>query len=389
MDLVRVEGAEHTRHPVIAALVDLPPRTLLTPERYQLAARRLQALPSAVVTRLRYRPTAGGLAELDAAVVERPTVPRGVVPLAALAARTAIQRELRLEVAAPTGSGELWTAAWRWWDARPRVAFALSVPSVAGLPGITTIQGVWERASYAVASAQPGGVAVVVRQERRRASFGLADWATGRLRWTAGAALDRWGDDSHAALDAGLDLRLAGDHVALGLDSAAWTPLGSGRRFATSDLSVALRSTTLPGRPQWSATAGVARASSASPYDLWPGAGTGLARAPLLRAHPLLDDGVVTGAAFGRQLTHGTLEYQHPLATRPVGTLHAAAFVDTARTWNGPGARRSGRWQTDVGAGVRVALPGAAGTLRVDLARGLADGQMVVSAGWLTGWAGR
>ena len=97
----------------------------------------------------------------------------------------------------------------------------------------------------------------------------------------------------------------------------------------------------------------------------------------------------MTGAAFGRQLTHGTLEYQHPLATRPVGTLHAAAFVDTARTWNGPGARRSGRWQTDVGAGVRVALPGAAGTLRVDLARGLADGQMVVSAGWLTTWSGR
>lgn len=389
VDLVRVEGAEHTRHPVIAAIVGLPPRTLLTPERYQLAARRLQALPSAVVTRLRYRPTAGGLAELDAAVVERPTVPRGVVPLAALAAHTAIQRELRLEVAAPTGSGELWTAAWRWWEARPRVAFALSLPSVAGLPGITTIQGVWERASYAVASAQPGGAAVVVRQERRRASFGLADWATGRLRWTAGAALDRWDDDSHAALDAGLDLRLADDHVALGLDAAAWTPLGSGRRFATSDLSVALRSTTLPGRPQWWARAGVARASSASPYDLWPGAGTGLARAPLLRAHPLLDDGVVTGAAFGRQLTHGTLEYQHPLVSRPVGTLHAAAFVDTARTWNGPDARRSGRWQTDVGAGVRVALPGAAGTLRVDLARGLADGQMVVSAGWLTGWAGR
>lgn len=389
VDLVRVEGAEHTRHPVIAALVGLPPRTLLTPARYQLAVRRLQALPSAAVARLHYRPTADGLAELDAAVVERPTVPRGVVPLAALAARTAIQRELRLEVAAPTGSGELWTAAWRWWDARPRVAFGLAVPSVAGLPGITTIHGVWERASYAVARAQPHGLAVIVRQERRRAGVSLADWATGRLRWTAGAALDRWDDDSHAALDAGLDVRLAGDRVALGLDVGAWAPLGSGRRFATSTLSVALRSTTLPDRPQWSATAGAALASSASPYDLWPGAGIGLARAPLLRAHPLLDDGVVTGAAFGRQLTHGTLEYQHPLVTRPVGTLHAAAFVDTAGSSHRPGARRSGRWQTDVGAGVRVALPGAAGTLRVDLARGLADGQMTVSAGWITAWAGR
>lgn len=390
VDLVRVEGAEQTRHPLITSLVGLPPRTLLTPERYALAARRLQALPSAALTRLRYRPTTGGLAELDAAVVERPTVPRGAVPLVALAARTAIQRELRLDVAAPTGSGELWSAAWRWWEARPRVTFGLAVPAVPGLPGVVSVQGLWEHASYAVVERSGSGDASrVVRQERRRASFGLADWATGRLRWTAGAAMDRWDDDSHAAVDAGLEMHVAGDRVAFRLDAAAWTPIGSGRRFATSAASVALRSTTASTRPQWSAVGGLSAATSASPYDLWPGAGVGLARTPLLRAHPLLDDGVVTGVAFGRQLAHASLEYQHPLATRPIGTLLAAAFLDTARAWRGTAGRAAGQGQVDVGAGLRVALPGAVGTLRLDLARGLADGRMVLSAGWLTAWAGR
>ena len=132
VDLVRVEGARRTRHPVVAALVDLPPRTLLTAERHGRAARRLRELPSAAVTRLRYRPLDGGLAEVEAVVVERATLPRGVVPVVATAARTWLQRELRLEVAAPTGSGELWTVAWRWWEARPRLAFALAVPAPSG-----------------------------------------------------------------------------------------------------------------------------------------------------------------------------------------------------------------------------------------------------------------
>ena len=60
VDLVSVEGARRTRHPVVTALVNLPPRTLLTPERFGRAARRLGEIPSAAVTRLRYRPVDGG-----------------------------------------------------------------------------------------------------------------------------------------------------------------------------------------------------------------------------------------------------------------------------------------------------------------------------------------
>ena len=389
VDLVRIEGARRTRHPVIAGLVGLPPRALLTPERFDRAARRLQALPSAAVTRLRYRPVEGGLAEVDAAIVERPTLPRGVVPIAAAASRALVQRELRLEAASPTGSGELWTAAWRWWESRPRLVFALAVPSPSGLPGISTVEGIWEQQSYRVPVAGlPNGVQVR-DDERRRAAYRLSDWATSRLRWEAGVALDRWAGDSHASIEGALDVRFAGDRVSLGVEAGAWVPAGSGRRFARGALTTAWRSTVEASRRSWSISTGVTTTGSAAPFDLWHGAGVGHARAPLLRAHPLLDDGVITGEVFGRRLLHGTVEYQHRVAANPFGVIRLAAFADTARAWRTPGSSGASRWHTDLGTGVRVSLPGGAGTARIDVARGLRDGRTVLSAGWQAPWPGR
>ena len=387
VDVIGVTGVARTRHPVVVDVVGLQPRTLLTAARFGRAQRRLLELPSASMARLGYRPIDGGLAQIDAVVAERPTVPRGAVPIAALAARTAVHRELRLDVAAPTGSGELWTVAWRWWQARPRLVFGLAVPSVAGLPGVTTIEGLWERASYAA----PGPAresAAVVAQERRRASVGIADWATSALRWKLGVALDRWDTAGHAAVDAGLDLRLARDHVAIGFDTGAWVPTGPGRRFALTGLSYAARSTTDSRYAAWRATAGLVHATAGAPFDLWPGAGTGIARQPLVRAHPLLDDGVVAGPLFGRRLAHGSVEYEQPLRALPVGAIGIAVFADAARTWERT-SRVAGSWHADLGAGVRVSLPGKGGTLRADLARGLRDGRLVVSAGWLPPWPGR
>ena len=389
VDLVRVEGAGRTRDPVIAALVDLPPRTLLTEERYGRAARRLHELPSAALTSLRYRPIDGGLAEVEAAVVERPTVPRGVVPMVALGARAWLLHEIRLDVAAPSGSGELWTVAWRWWDARPRLAFALAVPAVSWLPGVTRIEGSWERQWYATPGIERSGPAAIRRDDRRRAAVSVADWATSHLRWEAGAGLDRWAQRSHLSVDAALDLRGAGNRVSIGLDAAAWVPLGSGERFARGGVSSAWRSTRDSGRPFWSIVAGLDATSAAAPFDLWPGAGTGQARAPLLRAHPLLDAGVVSGPVFGRRLAHATVEYQHPLLTAYGGTIRLAAFADTARAWRRIGDDTRRPFQVDVGAGIRIALPGTGGTVRIDVARGLRDGQVVLSAGWQAPWPGR
>jgi hypothetical protein len=389
VDLVHVEGVRRTRQPVVAALIDLPPRTILTPARRGRAARRLQDLPSASVTSLRYRPIVGGLTEIDAVVVERSTVPGGMAPLAAAAARAWWQHEARLDVAAPTGSGELLTFAWRWWEARPRVAFGLALPAVFGLPGVTTVEWSWERPSYATLGAELAETAGIRRDERRRAAFSLADWATSSVRWEAGAALDRWVQDRYFSVGAALDVRLADDLVSIGIESATWVPIGSGARFATGGVSTAWRSTRDSGRPSWSALTGLEATSGAAPFDLWPGAGTGHARTPLLRAHPLLDDGVLGGPVFGRRLVHGTVEYQRPLFTAQTGALRLAAFADIARAWRRMNDGDGLAWHADAGAGLRVALPGNGGIARLDVARGVRDRRVVLSAGWQSPWPGR
>lgn len=389
VDLVHVEGAHRTRYPVVTALVDLPARTLLTTEARDRAARRLEELPSAAVTHLRYRPTDGGVAEIDAVVVERSTVPRGIVPAVAIAARAWLQREAKLEVAAPAGSGELWTVAGRWWEARPKVAFAVAMPVAFGLPGITTIEGAWERQSYAPGGGEPTEAVTPFRTERRRAAMRLADWSTSHLRWEVGAALDRWGQDSHVSFGAALDVRLAHDRVSIGLDSATWVPLGPGGQFSASGVSASWRSARDGRSNTWLVQTGLAATSAAAPLDLWPGAGTGQARTPLLRAHPLLDHGILGGPVFGRRLAHGTVEYQHPIVAALKGALRLAGFADTARAWNRTGDDLRPSWHTDVGAGIRIVLPGSAGTTRIDVARGLRDGRVVLSAGWQAPWPGR
>ncbi len=384
VDVVRVTGARRTRHPVVSGAVDLAPRSPLTPEAFDRATRRLEALPATVMTALRYQPTAGGHADVEAVVVERPLVPRGVLPAVAALARLAIHREARLEVASPTGSGELWSAAWRWWDHRPRVNVALALPAAAGLPGITTIEGLWERASYAVAS----GIDAprVVRQERRRAAIHVTDWATSRLRWRAGAALDRWADEAFGSVETALDLRLQQDRVAIGGEIAGWASPDS-RRFGRSAISIAARTGTAADRASVRLAAGLSQVTSGAPFDLWAGAGLGRARTPLLRAHPLLEGGVVAGPVFGRRLAHATIEYQHPVAAKAGGAIGVALFTDAARAWQR--STVGAAWHADAGLGLRLALPGKAGTLRVDVARGLRDATHVVSAGWSTSWTDR
>ncbi|MGD9906465.1 MAG: C39 family peptidase [Vicinamibacterales bacterium] len=385
VDVVAVAGARRTRHPVVAERVGLDARSLLTPERLARAERRLDALPSARTTDLRYRPIEGGLATVDAVIVERPLVPSG--PLAAVAAvgHAAVYRELRLDVASPTGSGELWSAGWRWWGARPRVAVGLATPAPGPLPGIATVEGLWERATYARAESAPGGPAVA-RQTRRRAGFGLTDWATSRIRWRAGLAFDRWDDARFASAAGGLDLRVAGDRVATLAEVGVWAPLSGGRGFARLELTAALRSTRAADRPVWRLTTALTVAGDGAPFDLWAGAGIGVARTPLLRAHPLLEGGVVTGAVFGRQLVAATAEHERPLVAIGGARFGVAVFADAAHA-----ARRSATaaaWHLDAGAGVRLAIPGA-GVVRVDLARGLRDRRHAVSAGWVLPWPGR
>ena len=129
------------------------------------------------------------------------------------------------------------------------------------------------------------------------------------------------------------------------------------------------------------ARGGIALAGEAAPLALWPGAGAGQGRDLLLRAHPLLRKGIVSGGVFGRRVADAGVEWR---GWRTLGPgfvrLAPAVFLDSARASRGLTGSNE-QWQFDAGAGLRLALPGS-GVVRLDLARGLRDGGFVLSAGW-------
>ena len=209
------------------------------------------------------------------------------------------------------------------------MAASLTVPSPSWFTGVTTIAGSWERPTYQTSPATVSRPAMVSRQARRRALLAVADWVSSRLRWSMGLALDTWDRDRHVAMDAALDARGAGDRISMSAGTVLAAPTGPGQRFATDAVQVALRSTCDRIVVVDARRRRRCRESTHTPFDLCAGAGAGQAHTPLLRAHPLR------------------------------------------------------------GGGARFSLPGRGGTMRVDVARGLRDGRVVVSAGWLAPWPGR
>jgi hypothetical protein len=100
-----------------------------------------------------------------------------------------------------------------------------------------------------------------------------------------------------------------------------------------------------------------------------------------LRAHPLLDGGIVRGRVFGRTLAHATIERQSwPWRQGPL-EIGWALFIDGAKPW---GTGRPGQvpWNVDGGAGLRARVPGMKSYLRMDVAKGLADGALAGSIAW-------
>ncbi|MDO8834847.1 MAG: C39 family peptidase, partial [Vicinamibacterales bacterium] len=311
IDTIDIQGITTTRQPVVLRAAGLQPRQLLTPEAFQRALRRLRAVPVASTVRLTYEPLDGGLARVQVFVDERRAWPRGWMGWGALATKAVLSREARVEVPGPTGSGELASAAWRWEPGRPRVALGLALPSPQWFSGIVSAEGSWERQSYGVRRAS--GDATTVREERRRVGLQAADWSTNWLRWQVGAAADRLpepghptdartGLRDHVALESSFDVRLAGDRLAVVISGGWWAPVGAGQPFTAAGVLATWRSTTDVMRPWWSVVGEYGVASRMAPRALWYGAGTGHGRQALLRAHPLLDHGVVTGPVFGREV---------------------------------------------------------------------------------------
>lgn len=392
VDAIVVHGAARTGQAVIVRAAALQPRQVLTPQLFQRAVRRLRDLPVASNARITFEPLDGGMANVDVFLSERDVAPRGWLPLSMLGARALIQDAVHVDVAGPLGSGELASVAWRWSPGRPRLALSLAVPSPHWLPGVVSVEGSWERQSY-----RASATSSLTRETRRRAGLRLADWSTGWLRWEVGAALDRlheydelddprFGARDYVAVEGTADVRFAEDRVALVTSAGWWTSVSGGIRFGTSGLQAAWRSTERSARPLWSATTSLQMASRVAPAALWPGAGTGQGRDGLLRAHPLLSDGVMTGQVFGREVARGSLEYARPVMQTPAGPISIAGFVDAARAWHRPHGLPGSSVFVDAGTGVRLQAPGSNSVIRIDIAHGLRGGGATLSAGWGAAW---
>jgi hypothetical protein len=376
VDLIKVTGLERTRYTVVARTMSVLPQSILAPGVLRAARRKLAELPAAQTTRVGFTPQEMGRARVDAIVLERPLFPRTPAALAALGVRTLTDREVALGISSPTGGGEMWRASWRWWEHRPRVALGLEAP--APFSGIWGVSVFGERQSYA-------GQASIVEESRRRVEFTISNWTMTGLRWEGSVALDRLRPARSAAGGQAFAVagtahqRLASDRAYLEARAGYW--VGD---VSTSTLAFRSewRSRLANEGRVWIAQAGADRAAANAPLALWPGAGTGHGRDVLLRAHPLLENGIVRGGAFGQRLIHAGVEGRHWLRPRRQPIRFApAVFLDAARAFRGlDGAGQ--RWQFDAGLGVRVSVPGS-GVLRVDVAHGLRDGRTALSVGWV------
>ena len=369
-DLVEIHGLVHTRYRVIADAIDIEPRQILTPDALRVAQKRVRDVPAVAAARVTFHPLEDGRAQVDATVVERTRAPHAYPAWAGIAIGAAANREVAVSLANLSGGGDAVDVSWRWWEHRPRIAASYAAPG----PG-----GIWR--VEASRETQTFGSTAMFEETRTRIGADVSNWLTARIKVAGGLAMDRWSDRGRTmAASSRVELWPVLERFSIDGRVTGWR--GSEGGFATAAAQAHWRSKAASTGTVWLAGTGYQVATTSAPASIWPGADTGHAREVLLRAHPLLDDGIIDDGVFGRRIAFATAEVQHWL--QPAGLrlirIAPAAFVDIARAGHGL-PESDARLHYDVGGGIRIALLGF-GVLRADLARGLRDGRTAVSVGW-------
>ncbi len=314
---------------------------------------------------------------MNVAVVERPLLFDGVWGAGMTAAHAAASQEAVVRLSSLMRLGEVWTARWRFQRHRPRALLALDAPAVTGRPGVWHLEAFSERQSYALGDT----LRTTYVESRRRASLSAADWITPGLRLEIGGGVDQFPlqvSRTYLTVEGSAQARSMGDHVSVTATATGWS--GSRRLPIHSYDALALWGSDSFASGDWLARAGYSAASSTAPLALWPGAGTGTGRGALLRAHPLLENGIVKGPVLGRRLLHAGVERRGwPWEIKPM-RIGWALFVDSAKAWH-PLVGTEVPWQVDVGAGLRLAGLGGRGELRADFGYGLQDKETAFSVG--------
>jgi hypothetical protein len=359
LDLLTVAGLDRTRQRVVERLVDVKAGTVVTPNLLLRSERRLAELPAAVSTSVELRPAAGGLAELRATVNERPVFAADVWSYVALGAVAASRRELGGGTGSLTGGGERLKAEWRFWPGRPRVGVAVDAPAPFG--GIWSVGAFGEHERFTDAG---------LPDEKRAGGFvQWSTWTNAVVKLTAAAGVEDW--DRIGTLGrsrAQVQMLTGGSRVRVRADGEMWAGAAS---FSRVSVNIAAASSAARTGRVYLARGGAAAGSANLPPLLWFGGDTGQTRETLLRAHPLVDDGRLRIEQMGRRFWHASVEAQQWWSAGIVRT-GAAVFVDAARV--GDRADDDARGDVDAGVGVRLALPGAPGTFRADVATGLRHG---------------
>lgn len=372
VDLLRIDGTRGIRFKEIAGAASVPVGTVLTPSTLALARRRVSEVPALRRASVAYQPVPGGIVEVRVAVVERPVMDRGWRIVAAGAIRALAQQEAALDVATPTGAGELWSGSWRWAESRPRAAFGVDIPGRVGFPGVLGLEGTSERFRF------PN-----IEETRRTGAVRFGGWLTANLRPTAELRVERWSEHrDYLALSAGTELRALANRLALTVTGARALATSAQRSYSTGSARAMWVSAPDLGRPEWSARFGVEWAGNGAPAGAWPVAGGAMPWAVPLRAHSL-DEATLLA---GRGIVHGGVAGDYPVARMGPLVFAAGAFVDAARL-SAPFDAVARRTYVDGGLGLRIGLgDGSLGVLRIDYAHGLMDRSSALSVGVHRSW---
>ncbi len=384
VDLLRIDGLRRVRFRTIADAIDTPHGTVLTPWDLALARRRIDDIPALRRSSIGYQPVEGGRVEVRAAVAERPMLDPAWRLLASGALRAITQREVAVTVATPTGGGELWTGAWRWEHAHPRVVFRVDMPVRLGVRGVIDVEGVRERFRFALDTARNGAF----EETRRAGGVGFGGWITPALRPAVGFRLEQWsGARKYLAASAGTEFRAAADRFVLATSVEYGQALATHPSYTRGSVGALWTSSIGLQRASWSTRVGVDLVSQRTPLGLWPVASGDLDWAIPLRAHPRTSGGMLPGATAGRSMIHGGLSGDHPVRRAGPFTLAVGLFLDGAEIFSPADGSGRDRFYLDAGGGIRIGiLDGHLGVVRVDLATGLTDRRTAITVGLHQSW---
>ncbi len=385
VDLIRIEGTRRIRFQELAGAISVPPGTVLTPSRLALARRRMAEVPALRGAAVEYQPVPGGIVEVRVAVAERPLVDRAWRLVAVGAIRALAQNEVGLDIASPTGAGELWSGKWRWDSARPRAVFRVDMPVAFGFRGIVGVEGAWEQFRFALDPLQ----ASVFEETRRAATVGFGGWLTAGFRPSAGVGVERWSENRrYLAASIGAEFRAWGNRFGMIANGERAVALAAHPSYTRGGARAIWTSSPGLARAAWSTRLGVDWVSLNAPRGTWPTAGGNLSWAVPLRAEPHGTGGLLRGRSTGRTMIHAGLAADHPVYRVGPLVLAVGVFLDGAKMMAAADGSVRDRYELDGGVGLRIgAGDGQLGVFRIDLARGLlTEGRSALTIGVQRTW---